>query len=447
MPIASGDSKGKLPHAAAPGWKPYQLQVMMVLLGINIMEGLNNQLLAVCLPAIAKDWGISPAHFKLAITTGFLGAALGTPLGGILGDRFGRKPVVLGGALTFSLATLLTCLSSTPEQLFLIRLVAGVCVGICFAPLYTLLVECVHPHQRGMAMGLTLVSVPIGITMSGLMVTYMLPALGWRVVFLIAGGLCLAASLIGVVGLTESPVYLARKPATRAAAARLVARLGLTLEEQTTQPDARVRLSLGAIMRGGGRLSVTFGLMGAMFSIYLLMGLVLGWMPSFLTTHHLPITLAGSAISCWSFSGMAGMLLVGVAITRIGAVRSFNLINGFGTLAMIALGLFALVINILAPSGLAVFFLLLGLAGLLMNGAISALITSAAETFPSAIRSSGMGLVSTAGKTGAIFGAYGGAITLSFGTLSEFFLSAAVPALVALVLFNLHRLEGAAHPL
>src|SRR6476646_11186308 len=60
-----------------------------------IVDGLDNQLLPNAVPALIRDWGVPRAAFTTALAIGPLGMMIGGLLGGLAGDRFGRRPTLI----------------------------------------------------------------------------------------------------------------------------------------------------------------------------------------------------------------------------------------------------------------------------------------------------------------------------------------------------------------
>ena len=94
------------------------LSLMMVM---SAVSGLN-----VALPGIAQDTGASQTDLQWivdAYTLVFAGLLLPA---GALGDRFGRRLVLLSGLIIFGLAALLATLVTQPSELIMLRAMMGV---------------------------------------------------------------------------------------------------------------------------------------------------------------------------------------------------------------------------------------------------------------------------------------------------------------------------------
>ncbi|WP_037568805.1 MFS transporter [Phaeacidiphilus oryzae] len=139
----------------------------------------------------------------LALSTfwaGFVARPIGGVLAGHLGDRYGRKPVVVGclalmGAATF----LIGCLPSAgavgalaPTLLVVLRFVQGLATGGQWGGIVLLLTESAGPKRRGFAGTFGQTSVPVAVIISnlvfmaasGLMSDHSFLAWGWRIPFL-----------------------------------------------------------------------------------------------------------------------------------------------------------------------------------------------------------------------------------------------------------------------
>jgi MFS family permease len=135
--------------------------------------------------------------------------AIASPIWGVLGDRFGRKPMLIrsmvGGALTVGLVAF----AQNPVQLVVLRFLQGATSGTVAAA--TSLVAAETPRSRvGWALGVVTSAVALGGAIGPVVGGFAASAIGLRWVFL-GGGFLLLISLIPVVMIVrESP----RQPRT-----------------------------------------------------------------------------------------------------------------------------------------------------------------------------------------------------------------------------------------
>jgi DHA1 family bicyclomycin/chloramphenicol resistance-like MFS transporter len=84
------------------------------------------------MPTMMAALGTDISHMHLTLSTYLTGFALFHLVCGPLADRFGRKPIMIGGTVLFVIACLGCSLSSTIEELLLFRFFQG--VGACVGP-------------------------------------------------------------------------------------------------------------------------------------------------------------------------------------------------------------------------------------------------------------------------------------------------------------------------
>jgi len=84
------------------------------------------------MPAMMDALGTNIQQMHLTLSTYLTGFALFHLVCGPLADRFGRKPILVGGTVLFVLACIGCSLSTTVEQLLLFRFMQG--VGACVGP-------------------------------------------------------------------------------------------------------------------------------------------------------------------------------------------------------------------------------------------------------------------------------------------------------------------------
>jgi MFS family permease len=152
----------------------------------------------------------------IAYAATFLTAALTAPIWGRLGDRYGRKPMLMRASLGMAIATCLIGLAQNVEQLVLLRLLTGVLGGYSSGSM--ILVAAQTPRERSAwALGVLSTGVLAG-TVVGPLAGGVAPELvGVRTSFLVAGGVIFLAFLATAFGLREDRADGA--PASRAAPA------------------------------------------------------------------------------------------------------------------------------------------------------------------------------------------------------------------------------------
>ena len=78
----------------------------------------------------------------------FLGMLLGGLTVGTMGDRMGRKPMLLLGLICNSISGVLSAFAQNVYILSLLRLLAGVGIGATVPPLFTLATELAPPSAQ-----------------------------------------------------------------------------------------------------------------------------------------------------------------------------------------------------------------------------------------------------------------------------------------------------------
>jgi MFS transporter, DHA2 family, multidrug resistance protein len=162
-----------------------------------IVYAMDLTVLNLALPALSEDLRPSSAQLLWIVDIyGFLVAGLLITMG-TLGDRIGRRRLLLIGAASFALASLFAALSTSAEMLIVARALLGV-AGATLAPsTLSLIRNMFHdPSQRTFAIGVWITSFSTGAAIGPLIGGLLLERFWWGSVFLPAlpaMGLLLAA--------------------------------------------------------------------------------------------------------------------------------------------------------------------------------------------------------------------------------------------------------------
>ena len=101
------------------------LRTFYVLSGLTVLGPLAFETFLPALEDAAKDLKTEVSTLLITIAMLQLGTASGQIIYGPLSDRFGRRPVILGGMFIYILSSFLSSLITNPEPLYILRLFQG----------------------------------------------------------------------------------------------------------------------------------------------------------------------------------------------------------------------------------------------------------------------------------------------------------------------------------
>ena len=210
--------------------------------------------LYLAVPSLTRD--LEPTSTQLLWITdiyGFLVAGFLITMG-TLGDRIGRRRVLLIGAAAFGAASVLAAFSTSAEMLIASRAVLGV-AGATVAPSTLSLIRnmFVDPHQRTSAIGLWGMSFALGGAIGPLVGGLLLEHFWWGSVFLINVPVMAALLFLGPKLLPEFRDPDAGRPDLTSAALSLGAVLGFIyglkqIAENGFGPRAAVAIGFGIVV-------------------------------------------------------------------------------------------------------------------------------------------------------------------------------------------------------
>jgi MFS family permease len=158
---------------------------------------------------ISKDLGV-PQGRELDLWTAAIASvsglsmAIASPIWGVMGDRFGRKPMLLRSMIGGSITVGLIFFARSPTDLLVLRLLQGATSGTVAAA--TALVAAETPRNRvGWALGVVTSAVALGGAIGPVIGGLAAAAFGLRLVFLAGGVLLLLSTIPVMVIVRESP--------------------------------------------------------------------------------------------------------------------------------------------------------------------------------------------------------------------------------------------------
>lgn len=398
-------------------WSNYQKALTALAALAIIFDGFDIQILGFAIPSLMREWSVARGHFGPVLALGLAGMLVGGPVAGYFGDRFGRRSALIGCVTLFAIATGATALVHGFVGLSIFRFLTGMGTGGALPNASALTAEFAPLRWRSTAVKLTMVCVPLGGMLGGLLAAWALPRFGWRGLYGIGGAFPLLFAGLMWVGLPESPRFLARRPEKWAALAKLLTRIGhqipsgAVFEDRSEVGRAEQRASVASVFRHG-LARETVGLWIAFFfclgSIYL----VFGWLPAMLTARGLDVATASLGLAVYNLGGVAGVLVWAVLVTVLGSRGP--LLSGALACAGSALALLAVPIQ--ASGGHSLLIACLAMNGLLANAVQTSMYALAAYVYPTSMRATGVAYASTVGRAGGLLSSLFGAAVIQAGS-------------------------------
>jgi AAHS family 4-hydroxybenzoate transporter-like MFS transporter len=351
--------------------------------------------------------------------------------------------VLLLGTLAFAVFTLATAFAGTVAELLAVRFVAGLGLG-AIMPNATALVGEYSPARRRIAtMMIVTNGFMVGAVLGGFVSAWLIPAHGWRSVFLVGGIAPLAVLLAMLLWLPESLQFLTVRGARRERIARWAARLDPAAAADGVEfvaPERGPRgIPLLQLVREG-RAAGTALLWAVSFLNVLNAYFVASWLPTAVRDSGYSTSTAVLVGTAVQVGGMVGTFVLGGLSRRIGIFPLLTACFGVAAVCLVSVVHPGLPLPMLAATAFAL--------GWGIFGGQPGLNALAATYYPTALRSTGIGAALGVGRLGAIFGPLiASALMLRHWSNEQLFRAAALPAVlstgVVLVMRRVMRGQGA----
>jgi AAHS family 4-hydroxybenzoate transporter-like MFS transporter len=405
----------------------FQKRVALLCAIVAAMEGFNTQSVGFIAPALAQVFHLTPADLGLFFSLGLFGLMLGAIFVAPLADRFGRRPLLLACVPLLGLCSLLAAASPSVSVLDSLRFLTGLAIGGALPNTIALTSEYSPHRRRSLLVAVMFTGFIIGSITAGLSAARLVPAFGWQSIFILGGVLPLALTPVLYVALPESIRFLAQHRASPEAIASLLRRLdpALQMARNTRFITGEAATSGTSVLAlfGEGRAKRTLLLwiisFTSLFNIYLLAN----WLPTEMRALGFPIQTAILVGTVFQIGGLTGTIF-GWLADRIGANVALAMAYFVGAICVTTIGLFG-------HNQVLVMLAVLG-SGFGILGGQTVANATAAISYPTEIRSTGVGWATGIGRIGSILGPglAGILLQLDISAQNIFFL-AVIPALIA----------------
>jgi AAHS family 4-hydroxybenzoate transporter-like MFS transporter len=401
-----------------------QILVVALCLLVQICDGYDVNSVAWAVPKLIDLWHLPPPAFTSAFLWSSIGIMVGALSAGPIGDRVGRKPLLLVSLTIFGLASLGSAFVGSLGLLTFLRFFTGLGIGGAFPGAATLTGDYAPQRRRAMLIMASFTGAPIGGFVGGQIVAALLPHFGWPVIFVIGGVFPLVLVPVLAMLLPESPRFLATKQNLSPHQAALLRRLDIEPGQVAAHPVDIARESPVKMLFSRGYALQTVLMWIIFFCSLMNLFLFAYWMPTVFHLIGMPPAKAVFASSLRDFGAIWAVLYLGWAIDRVGPERSlaFHYAAGAAFIALIALVAmpYALLLTVTFFSGMTII------------GSQTGANATCGKLYPARMRTSGLGWALGIGRLGGIAAPVLGGWLLSLGLKpTHIFLSSSAFALIA----------------
>jgi MFS transporter, AAHS family, 4-hydroxybenzoate transporter len=422
------------------GLGSFQIVLIIWSFFIVLIDGYDIAAIAFAAPHLLQAWGVQPRALGPVFSASLVGILFGSALFGYVGDRYGRKVALVASNLVFGIFTLAAAYATNLDQMFWLRLFAGLGIGGVIPNVVAVNAESAPRQLRATLAIIAVGFVPLGGAIPGLVTALLVPQYGWQIIFLIGGIAPIVIGLAAIIGLPESIKFMALSEHHRGRMEKLVAAIS-----PGTQVPADARFVIEDEKQFPGfnpkylfdqGLAVITPLLWLLFALNL-MGyfFLISWTPTLMSAAKLPPTTVALSGVALQVGGTVGALLLCWWLQR----------HRFLAIAI----LFVLAVPAVASIGYAgltsqtALLIATFAAGFLVLGIQSGINVIGALIYPTSLRANGSGWELGLGRIGSIVGPIVGGLFVGMSVEQLYVWSALPFAVGAVVCFAIYRLNEA----
>ncbi|MBQ0827046.1 MFS transporter [Streptomyces tagetis] len=344
----------------------------VVLCWITVMlEGYDLVVLGAIIPTLLKTrhLGMTAADATTIATLSLVGVAIGAVCVGPLADRLGRRALLIGSVVLFSVFTLVVPLANSVAMFALLRLIAGLGLGACMPVSLTMMAEHMPAGRRARASTLTMTGYHTGAVITSLLALQVTD--DWEILFY----------LLGVVGLGVAVIQWFRLPESEAFV--------------KAQKEGTERVPFGELLKPA-YLRACVGVWVASFMGLLLVYGLNTWLPKLMNDAGYPVPTAVTQLLVLNVGGVLGLVLGGWVADRRG-IKGTTM--GWFAVSVVMLACLSVKMDSDLLLNTVVF-----LTGVFVFSAQVLVYAYVTNFYPAAVRGTALGSASGIGRLGSIVG-------------------------------------------
>ncbi|HSX42749.1 MAG TPA: MFS transporter [Candidatus Saccharimonadales bacterium] len=173
-----------------------------------LMDMLDVTIVNVALPTLRTHLHASSAALEWIVSGYMLTFAVALIIAGRLGDRWGRRRLFVIGTIGFGIASLLSGLSHTADQLVVFRLLQGAMAATLLPQVLATFRTVFDGKARATAFGIygavAGLASAVGVLLGGVLTEWNIFGLGWRAIFLVNVPIAVIVALLTPLYVTET---------------------------------------------------------------------------------------------------------------------------------------------------------------------------------------------------------------------------------------------------
>jgi MFS transporter, AAHS family, 4-hydroxybenzoate transporter len=347
-----------------------------------VLQGVDTFGISYLAPLLGADFGIAPAQIGAVFAASVVASLIGAIGIAPLSDRFGRRRVLLVSVFLTGAPSLFIPLTRDMSVLMVLRVIVGFGFGAALPVALALVSDFAPARFRSRLVTLTTTSIVVGMSLSGLAASLMVPRLGWQSLLYVSGAASVLAVALGAWLLPES------RPAAPAA-------------REAPPGMAGTLLKPGVLLQ-----SVLFGVVLTMS--YMVLNFAVYWLPTVILNEGYSVADAGLMGSTRQLLTVVLGFVVGFSMDRFGGNRVLVLCHALAMVLFLAISGFSTI----AALSLAV--LLMGMS--VLSAGLSGLLALISGTYAPRVRATALGWVQGASRVaGGSIGTYIGGVLVGAG--------------------------------
>jgi MFS family permease len=347
------------------------------------LENMDVLFLSFAMSSMIADLHLSGGAAGLISSITNLGMLFGGICFGILGDKIGRVKTFSHTVLIFAIATALMAFANNIYEIYALRFLAGIGAGGEYGVGIALIAENFKSHQIGKMTSIAAVGGQIGAIIAALVAAWIIPHLGWHMLFLV-GIVPVVLTVFIRKHLHESDQFLAAKNNEK----------GSLLTDVVKKMFSTPRLalqSLGLMVMMTVQIAGYFGLMN--------------WLPTIVQKQ---LNLNVSSSSLWMIATIIGM---SVGMMTFGSI--FDYFGPRRAFAIFLIGSAVMVYVLALAQNMASLLVIGAVMGFFSNGMFGGYGAVISRLYPTEIRSSANNIIVNVGR------AIGGFSSVVIGILMD----------------------------